>query len=87
MTCLGHGMEAAPADGPHQLLPGRLREPPWGYYGPCARSSLTAPVHRGDTQARTEAEASPQGDAESRQWSAARRARFANARCASHAQS
>ena len=20
--------------------PGRLREPPWGYYGPCARSSL-----------------------------------------------
>jgi len=21
-------------------LPGRLRDPPWGYYGPCARSSL-----------------------------------------------
>ncbi len=23
-----------------RLAPGRLREPPWGYYGPCARSSL-----------------------------------------------
>src|SRR4051794_41279141 len=22
--------------------PGRLRDPTWGYYGPCARSSLTA---------------------------------------------
>jgi hypothetical protein len=51
---------------------GGFRDPPWGYYGPCARSSLTAPVHRGDTQARTEAEAWPQGDAESRKWSAAR---------------
>ena len=41
MRCLEHGMEAAPADVPHQHLPGRLREPLWGYYGPCARSSLT----------------------------------------------
>jgi len=28
--------------------PGRLRDPPLGHYDPCARSSLTAPVHRGD---------------------------------------
>jgi hypothetical protein len=28
--------------------PGRLRNPPLGHYDPCARSSLTAPVHRGD---------------------------------------
>src|SRR5215212_8992812 len=56
---------------------GRLRDPPWGYYGPCARSSLTARFVRRDSQARTGAEAWPQGDAQSRQWSAARRARFA----------
>src|SRR5947209_13605605 len=36
---------------------GRLRDPPWGYYGPCARCSLTARVHRRDTQARPGAEA------------------------------
>jgi hypothetical protein len=42
MRCLEHGMGAAPASVPHQHAPGRLREPPWGYYGPCARSSLTA---------------------------------------------
>jgi hypothetical protein len=47
---------AAPAREVRSLAPGRLRDPPWGYYGPCARSSLTAPVHLGDTQARTEAE-------------------------------
>ena len=40
MRCLENGMEAAPADAPNQRVPGRLREPPWGYYGPCARSSL-----------------------------------------------
>src|ERR1051325_10982787 len=28
--------------------PGRLRDPPLGHYDPCARCSLTAPVHRGD---------------------------------------
>jgi hypothetical protein len=48
------------------LPPGRLRNPPWGYYGPCARCSLTARPDRRDAQARPGAEASPQGDAESR---------------------
>ncbi len=27
--------------------PGRLREPPWGYYGPCARSSLDGSTGEG----------------------------------------
>jgi hypothetical protein len=46
--------------------PGGSGNPLLGYYGPCARSSLTARhVHR-DTQARTGVEASPQGDAQSR---------------------
>ena len=40
MRCLERGMEAAPAGEPHKLALGRLREPPWGYYGPCARCSL-----------------------------------------------
>ncbi len=73
---------AAPARVVRSHAPGRLRDPTWGYYGPCARSSLTAPVHRGDTQARTEAAASLKGDARSRMWSAARRARFAKTRAA-----
>src|SRR5215213_381037 len=46
--------------------PGRLRDPSWGYYGPCARCSLTARRDRRDTQARTGAELLPQGDSESR---------------------
>jgi hypothetical protein len=33
---------AAPAGEVRSLALGRLRDPPWGYYGPCARSSLTA---------------------------------------------
>ena len=64
---------------------GGFGNPPWGYYGPCARSSLTArPIHR-DTQARAGAAASLKSDAGSRKWSAARRARLANARRASQA--
>jgi len=56
--------------------PGRLRDPPLGYYGPCARCSLTAPVHLGDTQARPGAELlARKASGESRRWSAARRAR------------
>jgi hypothetical protein len=31
--------------------PGRLRDPPWGYYGPCARSSLTARMTPGHASA------------------------------------
>ena len=30
---------------------GRLRSPPWGYYGPCARSSLTARLTTGHASA------------------------------------
>ena len=30
---------------------GRLRDPPWGYYGPCARSSLTARLTTGHASA------------------------------------
>ena len=26
--------------------PGRLRDPPWGHYDPCARCSLTSPARR-----------------------------------------
>jgi hypothetical protein len=33
---------AAPARVVRSHAPGRLRDPPWGHYGPCARSSLTA---------------------------------------------
>jgi hypothetical protein len=39
---------AAPAGVVRSHAPGRLRDPPWGYYGPCARCSLKAPVHRGE---------------------------------------
>jgi len=39
--------DAAPADEPRKLVPGRLRDPPWGHYDPCARCSLKAPAHRG----------------------------------------
>ena len=35
---------------------GRLRDPPWGHYGPCARCSLTPRVIARDTQARPGAE-------------------------------
>ena len=49
--------DAVPAGVVRSHAPGRLRDTPWAHYGACARSSLTAPVHRGDTQARTEAEA------------------------------
>ena len=31
--------------------PGRLRDPPWGHYDPCARSSLTARVTSGHASA------------------------------------
>ena len=54
--------------------PGRLRDPPWGHYGPCARCSLTAPVHRGDTQARTGAEANAKSIRREPQQSVERRA-------------
>ena len=54
MRCLENGMEAAPADAPNQRVPGRLGNPPWGYYGPCARSSLTTQSGNAvRTQART----------------------------------
>src|ERR1043165_9595220 len=46
--------------------PGRLWDPSWGHQDPCARCSLTARVHRRDTQARTGAEAKPKGFAECR---------------------
>ena len=37
--------------------PGRLRDPSWGHYDPCARCSLTDRSDRRDTQARSGAEA------------------------------
>src|SRR3954468_7731182 len=58
--------DAAPARTVRSRAPGRLRDPSWGYYGPCARCSLTARVHRRDTQARTGAEPEPKGAGESR---------------------
>src|ERR1700752_5542697 len=39
---------AAPAGVVRSHALGRLRDPPLGHYDPCARSSLTAPVHRGE---------------------------------------
>ena len=48
------------------VFPGRLRDPSWGYYGPCARCSLTAPVHRGDSQAPPGAGRTPKGIRQSR---------------------
>jgi hypothetical protein len=53
--------------------PGRLRDPPWGYYGPCARCSLTARHDRRDTQAQPGAEASPKRRCREPQQSAERR--------------
>ena len=57
---------AVPARPARNRQPGRLRDPSWGYYGPCARCSLTAPVHRGDSQARTGAGRTPKGIRQSR---------------------
>src|ERR1043165_8657093 len=47
-------------------LPGGFGTRPGGTMDPCARCSLTARVHRRDTQARTGAEAKPKGFAECR---------------------
>jgi len=57
---------AAPAGEPRKLAPGRLRDPTWGYYGPCARSSLTARVHRRARKRGPELRHRSKGDAESR---------------------
>ena len=47
-------------------LPGRLRDPPWGHYGPCARSSLDRVGAMPVREARTGAEEMPQQSAERR---------------------
>jgi hypothetical protein len=57
---------AAPARVVRSHVPGRLRDPPWGHHDPCARSSLTAPISSPGRNARTGAEASLSGDAQSR---------------------
>ncbi len=58
---------AAPAGfGLVSRTPGRLRDPPWGHYDPCARCSLTARPDRRDTQARPGAESSAKAGGESR---------------------
>ena len=57
---------AAPAGELRKLALGRLRDPTWGYYGPCARCSLTARVHRRARKRGPELKHRPKGDAESR---------------------
>jgi hypothetical protein len=47
----GAGLCGACASGFVSRALGRLRDPPWGYYGPCARSSLTARVTSGHASA------------------------------------
>jgi len=65
---------AAPARTVRSRAPGRLRDPPWGYYGPCARCSLTARLTSGHASAARSWGKCPKGICLSRWWSAARRA-------------
>ena len=67
---------AVPADRPSQgRYSGGFGTPPWGHYGPCARSSLTTANRKvRGAQARPEVEADAPASAEKPQWSAGRRA-------------
>jgi len=56
------------------VRPGGFGNPLWGYYGPCARSSLTARFHHGHASADRGWGAGFHAGAERRQWSAGRRA-------------
>src|SRR3954470_17372912 len=51
--CEGIRLRGARAPGLVSRAPGRLRDPPWGYYGPCARSSLTCRFDHRTRNART----------------------------------